>query len=299
MPGFRRLAFFLFPAILIGCNTIAPPDAVSPSQQEVPMPTPTEKPQFVAAPIPTPTPPPPVPANWPKVLGKSGNYFEDFSEANVNLADWKDPRKDDGYKQPWLYSGNWYIAPAYQLSPPAIDVGDSSILAIGKRAFEYNDMQPQPALSFRRYAGKAFGTPDGQLPARYSVSLRVTPIASREDFYPPVGDQGTPVYYLDPQHYVEVLIKPDTFEVWQCNGSAPLKWRGWRMLYQADATHSAGVPVQLGADVNSNDGTIRVYQNGQFMREVKSSIVKPYTHYFALRAGSNHVQFTDIQIQGY
>ncbi|MNL37450.1 hypothetical protein D3C87_1595950 [compost metagenome] len=167
----------------------------------------------------------------------------------------------------------------------------------GGRALEHNDMRPQPALSFRRYAGKAFGTNDGQLPARYRVSLQVTPIASREEFYPPVGDQGTPIYYLDPTHYVEVLLKANTFEVWECNGGEPIKWRGWRELYGESASHSAGVPVTLGAEVNSDTGTIRVYYNGRFRREVKSAIVKPYTHYFALRGASNRVQFDNLMIQ--
>lgn len=277
---------------LIGCNQ-SPPTTSRPRQESVV--PPTEKPDFVPAPTPKPSGPPGVPADWPTVMGGRGSYVADFDAASTTLADWKDPREDDGHTNyPWLYSGSW------NLMPSAAGAATGSLRLIsGGRALEHNDMRPQPALSFRRYAGKAFGTDDGQLPAQYRVSLQVTPIASRDDFYPPVGDQGTPVYYLDPTHYVEVLMKANSFEVWECNGGEPLKWRGWRELYGEPASHSARTPVTLAADVNSNTGTIRVFYNGQFRREVRSDIVKPYTHYFALRGASNRVQFDNLLIQGY
>lgn len=314
MPGFQRLAYFLIPAILIGCNTSPPPAVAPPSQERVPDPTPSEKPKFISVPTPVPSGPPGVPTDWPDTVGKSGRYFENFDGTRTSVSDWKDPRLDDSHTQPWLISGNWYLANSYarpvppprvsrRLSAPLLEpvatTSERDILAVSGMALEFNDMRPQPALSFRRYAGNAFGTTNGELPNNYTVNLQVTPIESREDFYPPVGDQGTPVYYLDPQHYVELLIKDTKFEVWECNGGEPMKWRGWRMLYEEDASHSAGVPVRLGAEVRSGEGTIRVYQDGEMKREVKSSIVKPYAHYFALRAGSNHVQFDDIRIEGF
>ncbi|MBO9540068.1 hypothetical protein J7643_05675 [bacterium] len=288
---FHRGALFALSLtlILIGCNQ-EPPSAPRPSQENL---GPTEKPDFVAAPTPKPSGPPGVPADWPTVMGGRGSYTVDFDAASTSLADWKDPREDDGHTYPWLYSGSWNLMPAIASAAS----GALSLAPSGGRALEHNDMRPQPALSFRRYAGNAFGTTDGQLPARYRVSLQVTPIASREEFYPPVGDQGTPVYYLDPTHYVEVLMKANTFEVWECNGGEPLKWRGWRELYGEPASHSARVPVTLAAEVDSNTGTIRVYYNGRFRQEVKSDLVKPYTHYFALRGASNRVQFDNLMIQ--
>lgn len=277
--------------ILIGCNQ-GPSSAPLPRQESV---VPSEKPDFVASPTPKPSGPPGVPADWPTVMGGRGSLVVDFDAASTTLADWKDPRVDDGHTAyPWLYSGTWNLMPAVGGASGSLRLAPG-----GGRALEHNDMRPQPYLSFRRYAGKAFGTQDGELPAQYRVSLQVTPIDSREDFYYPVGDQGTPIYYLDPTHYVEVLLKANTFEVWECNGGEPLKWRGWRELYGESASHSAGVPVTLAAEVNSNTGTIRVYYNGQFRREIKSDIIKPYTHYFALRGASNRVQFDNLLIQSY
>lgn len=278
---------------LIGCQQTAPS---GPSQNRLqPETKASEKPKFVASPTPAPSGPPPVPNDWPKLVGTSGSMTADFDAASATLADWKDPKADDGHDESWLYSGNWSLVAAVGRTGS----GSVGIEPPSGRALEHNDMRPQPALSFRRYAGKAFGTPDGELPNRYTVQWQVTPINSRDDFFPPIGDQGTPVYYLDPQHYVEVLIKPDKFEVWECNGGEPLKWRGWRPMFEEDATHSAGVTYTLGAEVDSTKGTIRVYKNGQFKREVKSDIVKPYTHYFALRGASNRVQFDNIVLNGF
>ncbi|HEY9856154.1 MAG TPA: hypothetical protein V6D05_10475 [Stenomitos sp.] len=289
----RAASTLVLALALIGCQETAPS---GPHQNRLePDTSASGKPKFMASPTPAPSGPPGVPSDWPTRVGTAGTFSEDFEGAAANLADWKDPKADDGHTQSWLYSGTWNIVPAVVGRAP----GTLAPRSTGTRALEHNDMRPQPALSFRRYAGTAFGTPDGELPNRYSVQLQVTPLNSRDDFFPPIGDQGTPVYYLDPQHYVEVLIKPDKFEVWECNGGEPTKWRGWKPLFQEDATHSARVTYSLGAEVDATTGTIRVYKNGAFRREVKSDIVKPYTHYFALRAGSNQVQFDNIVINGY
>lgn len=292
-PSRAAASTLTFALALIGCQQGAPS---GPNQNRL-LPEATEKPKFVASPTPTPSGPPGVPSDWPTVVGSRGNVTADFEGTSVSMADWKDPKADDGHTQSWLYSGTWNVVGAV-----AGRAASGSVFArpsAGGRALEHNDMRPQPALSFRRYAGKAFGTPDGELPNRYTVTLNVTPLDSRDDFFPPVGDQGTPVYYVDPTHYVEVLMKPNKFEVWECNGGEPLKWRGWRPMYEEAASHSAGVTYTLGAEVNANSGTIRVYQNGTFKTEVKSDIVKPYSHYFSLRAGSNRVQFDNIVINGY
>lgn len=279
---------------LIGCQQTPPS---GPNQNRLqPEAKASEKPKFSATPTPAPSGPPGVPTDWPTLVGGRGNFTADFEAASATLADWKDPKQDDGHDQySWLYSGGWSIVNA----APLRNASGSITTRPAGRALEYNDMRQQPALSFRRYAGKAFGTPDGELPNRYTVQWQVTPITSREDFFYPVGDQGTPVYYLDPTHYVEVLLKNDKFEVWECNGGEPLKWRGWRPMFEENASHSAGVPVTLGAEVDATRGTIRVYKNGQFKTEVKSDIVKPYTHYFSLRGASNQVQFDNIVINGY
>lgn len=305
MRTFRGAVFALaVTVVLFGCNQA--PGAIAPPAQDRTHPaplSPSDEPPFVPDPTPTPSGPPPVPSDWPTKLGTAGTYTQDFSGKNVSMADWKDPKADDGYTQPWLSSGTWAVTSAYPAVAPGSDAsgsrGFASAPTTSGMALDYNSNQPQPLLSFRRYAGKAFGTDNGELPAHYQASVTLVPISARADFFPPIGDQGTPVYYLDPQHYVEVLIKPDKFEVWECNGGVPLGWKGWHPLYQEDASHSAGVAYTLGAEVDSNAGTMRVYQDGVFKREIKSGIIKPYSHYFAIRGGSNHVQFTNISIQGY
>lgn len=264
--------------VLAACQA-APPAVVPPD------PAPSVRPHFVSEPRATPTPPPGVPGDWPRVVGRGGSLTLDFE--GPGWEDWKDVRQD-GQAPGWLIAGSWRLLPAAR---PA--VGTRAGIAL-----EFSDDTPQPALAFRRYAGKAFGTPDGELPVRYMASVRVVPLGAREDFFPPVGDLGVPVYYLDPTHYVEVLIKPAAFEVWECNGGEPTKWRGWRQLYSEAASHSARVAYTLGGRVDGAAGTMQVFKDGRLKREITSPLIQPYTHYFALRAGSNRVQFDDIQLQG-
>jgi hypothetical protein len=162
----------------------------------------------------------------------------------------------------------------------------------------HDEIMRPPALSFRRYAGNAFGTANGELPARYRVSLTLTPIAAHELNYPPVGDLGVPIFYLDPLHYVEAVFKPDSFEIWACDGGLPSKWRGWHPLFQTELQTKALQARRLSAEVDTVAGTMTVTVDGKVMATVRHALIQPYSHYVALRATGNKVLFSDVRVEG-
>lgn len=263
-----------------GVNPSDPPNV--PVEVSSPTPAPSATPAWHPfSPTPTPVPSPtPTPAMG-HVYGQQGTYDTDFSTDAVGT----EPPEfinvmDDGYNYSWLYAGNWSV----------IATDSSHVYAI-------DDIRPQPALSFRRYRGTDFGTPDGQLPLHYQVSVVEQPIAADPSEYPPTGDQGVQVFYLDPTHYVEVLFKPHDLQVWECNGGVPNGYGGWNQLFEQQTDTTAGQIRTMGADVDCNTGTLVFYVDGQQLATVHSALITPRTHWFALRATGNEVYFRHITIR--
>lgn len=263
-----RLPGFLLLASLWGCSAAVTPPPAAPSD-----PPPAQN-QLVDAPIPLPSP-------WPRVLGKLGRFQESFQQG---LAAWRDVRQD-GHEYSWLFPGVWVTRPS----------GAAGGVPAG---LLHDEILRPPALSFRRYAGTAFGTDNGELPSRYRVSVTLTPIAAHELNYPPVGDLGVPIFYLDPLHYVEAVFKPDSFEIWACDGGLPSKWRGWHPLFQTELQTKALQGRRLIADVDAAAGTMTVTVDGKVMGTVRHALIQPYSHFFALRATGNRVLYSDLRIEG-
>ena len=256
-----RLSAIALLASLWGCTEgkSAPPAAP-------PEPPPAQN-QLVDAPVPLPSP-------WPRVLGKPGRLVESFQKG---LAEWKDVRAD-GHDAAWLYPGNWFTTP---------------------QGLMHDEILRPPALSFRRYAGKAFETPNGELPARYRVSVTITPIAAHPQNFPPVGDLGVPIFYLDPLHYVEAVFKPDRFEIWACDGGMPSKWKGWHPLYEEAMETRAQQARRLSAEVDAGAGTMTVTVDGRVITTVRHALIQPYSHFFALRATGNTMRISELTISSY
>ncbi|MBU6428731.1 MAG: hypothetical protein KGR26_06975 [Cyanobacteria bacterium REEB65] len=217
------------------------------------------------------------PDHGPSILGSSGSFSEGWDEfqPGAQPSDWVDVRQD-GYDYPWLYPGQWSIA----------SIG-------GFHAFEQTEEQAQPALSFRRYSGKAFQTPAGELPIRYRADVWLAAFGSPS--YPPIGDQGVPLYYLDPTHYLEVLLKPHAFEAWQCAGGEPDHGAGWKKLFSQPLDTAAGEQRQLGMIVDASAGTAQFLLDGQLVATASSPIVRPITHYLALRSAGNTVAYYEVR----
>ena len=208
-------------------------------------------------------------------------YEADFERGEG--GEWVDVL-EDGHLHPWLYPGDWQTVEA----PAPGGTGTSQV-------YQQTVQRPQPALTFRRYAGDAFG-PDGRLPDYYRAEVDARPLAS-DFFKPPVGDLGVQVYYLDPTHYVEVNLTPDQVEVWQADGAEPGSSRNWTLLWSRPQRFQQGRWYRVGAVVDVVNGTLDVYLDGAFVQRVQAPVIRPAPHWFTLRAAGQAVQYDNVVIQ--
>jgi hypothetical protein len=233
----------------------------------------------------TPTPAPTATPVPPPTTGLHA-FTDDFEAPALGSApaDYIDPN-DEGYSYSWMPRVNWKIASVN-----------------GSKQFEHDGLSDSANLSFRRYKGTGLGSTNGILPARYKAELDVTPIQSRT--YAPTGDQGTQVYYVDPTHYFEVLIKPTNFEVWACDNAEPFQSVGWVRLYATPVTTAANQVRHLGAEIDTNAHTLKAYLDGNLVTtldtntsDVMARLLTNVPHYFAMRGTGNIVAHDNIRIE--
>ncbi|MDB5101841.1 MAG: mycodextranase [Cyanobacteria bacterium RYN_339] len=229
-----------------------------------PMPTPVP----VGTPTPLPTPLPPA----------TGSLLETFEGVPLGSAPstFVDPL-DEGFAFSWMPRVRWHVE----------NQG-------GSKQFLHDGLNTQAVLSFRRYRGTAFGA-NGVLPARYFAQVAVTPLKTLT--LPPTGDQGTQVYYLNPTHYVEVLIKPTLFEVWQCNNGQPFSSAGWSRLYFTSSTTASGQRRVLGATVNTGTHQLTAFLDGVQKTTLTAALIQATPHWLALRGTGNVVAHDDLRIE--
>jgi hypothetical protein len=242
----------------------ATPSATAvPGTPPPPVPTPTP------GPVATPTPPPPPP---------TGSLLETFEGVPVGTAPstFVDPL-DEGFFFTWMPRVRWHVE-----------------VLNGSKQFIHDGLNARALLSFRRYRGTAFGA-NGVMPQRYFAQVAVTPIKSQT--LAPTGDQGTQVYYLDPTHYLEVLIKPTMFEVWQCNGGQPFTSLGWTRLFFTPTTTAANQTRTLGATVDTAAHQLTAFLDGVQKSTVTSTLLTSQTHWLALRGTGNVVAHDNLRIE--
>jgi hypothetical protein len=110
----------------------------------------------------------------------------------------------------WLAKGIWQVS----------TVDTPTFRGLAYRASEE---KPQPWLSFRVLQGPA-------IPDRFRVEATVQGVSSPH-FKGPVGEISLIPYYLDPTHYVEVLITGEHVGIWLADGAAPDTDKGWTGLH--------------------------------------------------------------------
>jgi hypothetical protein len=180
----------------------------------------------------------------------------------------------------WVYQGNWKVS--------ADEKGNHVLL--------HDDIRPQPNVSFMRYRGSVPGKPDGVLPDTYFAQVDMRPIKS-PDNYPPTGDQGVQFYYLGYNQYLEVVVKPDVLEIWECNGGEPKTTRGWRRLWNQALSTNAGDIRRIGALVDKRAGTFTAYLDGQPQTTVQSILIGVKPSWLTLRGIGNVVSFDNLIIE--
>lgn len=260
-----------------GCSQVAglsprPPIAGTPAPE--PISSSGTPRQVTTAPTPTPEPTP-VPSPTPAVLRAD---FEQEAPGSVP-ADWVDVT-GEGNLPAWVYAGKWGVA--------ADERGNQVLL--------HDDVREQPAVSFLRYRGGALGRPNGEVPPRYYAEVAMRPIRSPIN-YPPTGDQGVQFYYVSHNVYLEVVVKPDQLEVWECKGGEPKTTKGWKKLWGEALSTKAGDVRQVGALVDVPAGTFTAYLDGKAKTPVKSEILVARPAWVALRGIGNVVSFDNLLVE--
>jgi hypothetical protein len=180
----------------------------------------------------------------------------------------------------WVYQGNWKV----------------SVDERGNHVLLHDDIREQPNVSFVRYRGSTLGKPDGLLPEVYFAQVDMRPIKSPNN-YPPTGDQGVQFYYLGYNQYLEVVVKPDVLEIWECDGGEPKTTKGWHRLWNQALSTNAGDIRRIGALVDKRAATFTVYLDGQPQGTVQSGLLGVKPSWLTLRGIGNVVSFDNLVVE--
>lgn len=289
MATLRDLSFVVGLALVTAACATAPgqPASGATSHPRVASPiatstAPSSPPQESTRPTLQATPLPDVSPGSPALSPPSSHRLSlDFEDVVLGEepADFIDVASE-GPAPAWVYQGNWRVT------------ADES----GNHVFLHDDVRAQPAVSFQRYRGGALGRPDGQLPEVYYAEVAMRPIRSPQN-YAPTGDQGVQFYYLDPQRYLEMVVKPDVIEVWEANGAEPRHTKGWKRLWFQSLTTKGGDVRRIGALVDVPAGLFTAHLDGRPLVTVSSTLLGARPAWFALRGIGNVVSFDNVVIE--
>lgn len=183
----------------------------------------------------------------------------------------------------WLYDGTWEVATVDR--PP-----------LRGKVLRQTEKQREPWVSLVRYRGAHFA-PNGQLPMRYRFEVTQQPIDSPYNM-PPTGDQGVQPYYLDADHYLEVVNTPGDLRVWYCDGGQPMNGRGWKMLFNRALSTGPGDARRVGGIVDVSKKTFELFYDGKPLATIQVPDIDPARpHYMALRSIGNEVNFDDVEVE--
>lgn len=251
---------------MIGCASpsAAPPGGGGGAQQATPAPTPTParliKLDFAEAP-----------------LGPIGAGFQFVDVGAETLA--------KGERLPsWLYVGTWEVA-------------DVDTPGLKGRVLRQTKVQERPPITLVRYRGAFGGGEDGQMPPRYRMEVTQQPVRSPYNL-PPTGDQAVQPYYLDANHYVEVVTTPRELQLWVCDGGTPDSAQGWTKVWSEALSTRPYDTRRIGAVVDTKKRTFQLLYDGQPKAEATLDFIDPSRKAMvALRAIGNEVNFDDFTLE--
>lgn len=268
------IAFRRWPAPILGCLIgciigCAAPSSIPPGggggkQQPTPAPTPT-------------------PARLVKL---------DFSNAPLGPIGADSPFVDVGAEMlakgerlpTWLYVGTWEVA-------------DVDTPALKGRVLRQTKVQERPPLTLVRYRGAFAGGEDGKMPSRYRMEVTQQPIRSPYNL-PPTGDQAIQPYYLDANHYVEVVTTPRELQLWVCDGGTPDSAQGWTKVWSEALSTRPFDTRRIGGVVDTRKRTFQLLYDGQPKAEATLDLIDPARKAMvALRAIGNEVNFDDVTLE--
>lgn len=219
----------------------------------------------------------------------STSYFQDFASVpdGQTPPDWLNVAAAGLAAYPWLVPGSW-----------AVGTMDDGRHMLEQRGTNWAWFDGAPPLSFMRFDSPCFGRAAHGLPDRYTVDvgLAVMSCDSRDPYYP-IGDTGVQVYYLDPTHYCEMVWRPTTIDLWECNGGEPTRYAGWTLLHRFSNVARSHEWLNVHVKVDTIRHTLRASLPGGGEVEVLSSLLKPGKHWMTLRASDSDVWFDHVAIQ--
>lgn len=154
--------------------------------------------------------------------------------------------------------------------------------------YRAEEAAPQPHLSFR-----VLETPS--LPGRYRVTASVQPVSSPH-FKPPVGEISIIPYYLDPTHYMEVLLTNDNLGIWLADGAAPDTNQGWDGLHFLPVNTGIGDVRQVTIDMDLNERRLTV-TTGDQTYSLTHDFLRPRDPRIAVRSAGNTFNLLSFDVQ--
>lgn len=161
----------------------------------------------------------------------------------------------------------------------------------------------RPALSFRTYVGDDFGTADGLAPAHYRADVTVwgyQPAAQYPDMVgAPLGILGFAPYFLDETHYLLVVAKPLSLEVWAVEGQLPgTAWPPERCLLKRALPRElrVGDPVAWSAEVDTQAKILRLWHDGAELGRLAVPMLADCGPRVALVSNGNFLHFQNFRV---
>jgi hypothetical protein len=161
------------------------------------------------------------------------------------------------------------------------------------------------SLTFREYNGSAFGTQGGQAPSKYRTDISAW-VYQPSDQYPnmvgaPLGIVGYAPYFIDETHYLLVVAKPTTMEVWAVDGFPPgITWPVTNLLFSTALPQplAVGTPVTWSVQVDTSAHTASVSLNGTQMTNVQTPFISERGQHVALVSNGNYLHFQNFKVYG-
>ncbi|MBC7546088.1 MAG: hypothetical protein H7338_25445 [Candidatus Sericytochromatia bacterium] len=199
----------------------------------------------------------------------SGLFFEaDWSDAPADgePAWFLDPAKTSGDHPYWLSPGQWRVT---RLTTPAYT----------GLAYQASEERPQPWLSFRVLQRPS-------VPSRFRILATVQGVSSPY-LQSPIGEISIIPYYLDPTHYMEVLVTPAHLGIWLADGAEPDTDRGWTGVHFLPVRTDVGQLRQVTIDVDLSANRLTVAAGDQTYTLTHPFLQPDRGHGLAVRAAGN------------
>lgn len=188
----------------------------------------------------------------------------------------EDPARQSTDPPYWLATGKWRIitvdAPGY-----------------AGPAYQPYEEKPQPWLSFRVVSR-------ADVPSRFLVKATVQGVSSPY-LQGPIGEISIIPYYLDPTHYLEVLVTPGHVALWLADGAEPDTDRGWTALHFMPVRTAVGELRDVTIDMDLAAHRLTVTAAEQTYTLTHDFLQHTRPHRLAVRSAGNTFNLLKYRVE--